>query len=80
MLRNLPKITWWRGRVAGYHVYSTTPDSLLKLGADSWQCKSTDHNLENEQAKEAALELEKQGHLVRVVPDELCQSYNWRLP
>ena len=79
MLSILQNIVWWRSRIADYHVYSTTPDCLLALGADSWQCKSTNHNLDNEQAREVALELESEGYLVRVVPDQLCQSYNWRV-
>ena len=74
------KDTWWPSRIADFHVYSTTPDSLLKQGADSWQCTSTNKNLDVEQAREVALDLERQGHLIRIVPDELCMSYKWRLP
>ncbi len=61
-----------------FHVFSTPPQKLAENGAESWKCPSNHSNLNSEQAKECALDLEKQGHLVRIVPDELRNAKGWR--
>jgi len=61
-----------------FHVFSTPPQNLTEMGAESWKCSSGHRNLNSEQAKECALDLEMKGHLVRIVPDELRNSKGWR--
>ena len=61
-----------------FHVFSTPPGSFTKSGAESWECPANHRNLDSEQAKECASDLEKQGHLVRIVPDELRNARGWK--
>lgn len=69
-----------RRNSSGYSVYCASPEDIRKNGSDSWQRKSNNQNLDGENAKKLALDLESRGFLIRVVPVSLCQSDKWRTP